>query len=300
MRQRDITATEQMKKMLLCAFAAIALMACNENTPVAPVVFDNGTLPGQFSVSNTTQIRFSQGNLQYQASTKTWRFAENQWNYAGKANKKISDIFAGWIDFFGWGTGNHPTDTETDYDLYFNWMEWGQNRISNGGNKAGMWRTMTRAEWVHLLYERDQADKLCSAGKVAGVKGLILLPDAWVDITSEEGMPAIRTFHDVDFKGDYYTKAKEDLFALNTFSVKEWRVLEQAGAVFLPASGSRLNPGAYDTENENGSYWTTATYHDNVYEEGETAYFIFFGNSGVHDDKYSYRYYGRSVRLVRY
>ena len=40
-----------------------------------------GMLNGMFSVSNNTKVYFSQGNLQYQASTDTWRFATNQWDY---------------------------------------------------------------------------------------------------------------------------------------------------------------------------------------------------------------------------
>lgn len=42
-----------------------------------PTIID-GKLPGLFSISPTQQVQFSQGNLQYQASTNTWRFAENQ------------------------------------------------------------------------------------------------------------------------------------------------------------------------------------------------------------------------------
>ena len=36
-----------------------------------------GVINGLFSVSSTKKVYFSQGNLQYQASTNTWRFAEN-------------------------------------------------------------------------------------------------------------------------------------------------------------------------------------------------------------------------------
>ena len=38
----------------------------------------DGMLPGAFSVSATQQVHFSQGNLQYRASTNSWRFAEHQ------------------------------------------------------------------------------------------------------------------------------------------------------------------------------------------------------------------------------
>ena len=55
-----------------------------------PPTWTNGILPGLFSVSETQQVQFSQGNLQYQASTNTWRFAEYQWNYIGNDNSNIS------------------------------------------------------------------------------------------------------------------------------------------------------------------------------------------------------------------
>lgn len=76
-----------------------------------------GALPGLFSVSANKQVYFSKGNLQYQASTGTWRFAEHQWDYVGDAsngtvyeggakcnNSLIASNYTGWIDLFGWGT----------------------------------------------------------------------------------------------------------------------------------------------------------------------------------------------------
>ena len=79
---------------------------------------EEGVLSGVFSVSETTQVRFSQGNLQYRATTDTWRFAEHQWNYVGNSsanygnvyqdgekssNAKMSATYDGWIDLFNWG-----------------------------------------------------------------------------------------------------------------------------------------------------------------------------------------------------
>ena len=86
--------------------------------------WSNGILPGAFSVSADQQVYFSQGNLQYQASTNTWRFAEHQWDYVGGtgasypydecgnvyangvkcSNNEISSNYSGGIDLFGWGT----------------------------------------------------------------------------------------------------------------------------------------------------------------------------------------------------
>lgn len=80
---------------------------------------------GKFSVSPTQQVYFSKGNLQYQASTKTWRFAKHQWDFIGSSNKNISPDYEGWIDLFGWGTGDNPTMSsrkdeynDVDYVLY--------------------------------------------------------------------------------------------------------------------------------------------------------------------------------------
>lgn len=117
-----------------------------------PTVVD-GRLPGLFSVSSDQQVQFSQGNLQYQASTNTWRFAEHQWDYVGSQksvyvegdegtgfyiekiggtvinsdNSEISPTYNGWIDLFGWGTSgwnngntyNRPWDSDnSDGSLY--------------------------------------------------------------------------------------------------------------------------------------------------------------------------------------
>ena len=130
-----------------------------------------GVLKGEFSISQTKKIRFSQGNLQYQATTKTWRFAENQYDYIGNYNAKIAETYDGWIDMFGWATSGYNDKMPTMNDDYdFNYIDefvniagtnsdWGvYNAISNGGNKAGLWRTLTIEEWQYILEERPNAE----------------------------------------------------------------------------------------------------------------------------------------------
>lgn len=56
---------------------------------------DLGMLPGLFSIGSGSQIHFSQGNLQYQASTKKWRFATNQYDNIGSNNSNISQSYNG-------------------------------------------------------------------------------------------------------------------------------------------------------------------------------------------------------------
>ncbi len=77
-----------------------------------------GSINGLFSVSGSEQVYFSKGNLQYDGSTDTWKFADHQWDVIGdsQGNSSQSTI----RDLFGWGTsgwnsGNtyyRPYDTD--------------------------------------------------------------------------------------------------------------------------------------------------------------------------------------------
>lgn len=125
-----------MKNLVLSVIVAIAMIACaDRNAPVNPNS-DKGALPGKFSISATQQVRFSQGNLQYRASKNKWRFAENQYDIVGEDNANISDKYDGWIDLFGYGTGDNPTLCNPDDRFYSNYVAWGDNPVTNGGNKA--------------------------------------------------------------------------------------------------------------------------------------------------------------------
>ena len=64
----------------------------------------NGVIAHPIYTGSSSYVLFSKGNLQYQASTKTWRFAENQYDIIGEGNENISYRYSGWIDLFGWGT----------------------------------------------------------------------------------------------------------------------------------------------------------------------------------------------------
>ena len=165
--------------------AVLAMLACSsENTPERPDIQVNppvpeGALVGAFSVSDGKQVHFSPGNLQYQASTDTWRFAENQWDIIGNANENISASYEGWIDLFGWGTGKNPTLASDKNEDYATFTDWGANKISNGGSEANLWRTLTTDEWIYLFKGRRDATSLFGMGTVNGVNGVILLPDNW-------------------------------------------------------------------------------------------------------------------------
>ncbi|MBQ3677498.1 MAG: hypothetical protein II926_09075, partial [Bacteroidales bacterium] len=62
---------------------------------------------GVFTVAKGKQVYFSQANLQYNASSNVWRFAEHQYDIIGEDNSNISKSYNGWIDLFGWGTSGY-------------------------------------------------------------------------------------------------------------------------------------------------------------------------------------------------
>lgn len=156
---------------------------------------NTGALSGVFSVSRDRKVRFSKGNLQYRITDGVWQFAEHQYDTVGG---NISNPI---IDQFGFGTSGwaesgtvayHPTDVSTvaaDYDAYYadanlttmsGYMEkrdWGiYNPIVNGGNQAGLWRTLTGTEWGYVLTKRWTPYAIAI---VNGVWGVVVLPDGW-------------------------------------------------------------------------------------------------------------------------
>ena len=229
---------------------------------------------GSFSLNDQSSIFFSQGNLQYQASTNTWRFAGNQYDYIGYDNSNISSSYNGWIDLFGWGTGNNPTNTSTNSADYAIFYDWGNNIISNGGGKS--WRTLTADEWRYVFYTRTTSSGIRYAkAKVKGINGVILLPDNW--------------------DGSNYslnnTNTSEANFNSNIISQSDWtNRLEANGAVFLPAAGGR-----YEIVNEVGfaSYYWSATYIDS-----DCSYQVYFRNENLDVYISGRRAFGSSVRLV--
>lgn len=230
---------------------------------------------GEFSVSSNNKVCFAKGNLQYQASTKTWRFAEHQWDMIGDANKNISSSYSGWIDLFGWGTGNNPTKSSISSSDYSTFTDWGNNTISNGGGKS--WFTLTKDEWVYVFDKRSTSSGIRYAKAIVnGVNGVILLPDNWS--SSNYSLSN--------------TNKKDAGFSSNRISQSDWtNKFEANGAVFLPAAGWRYGTDVYDVGSY-GSYWSAS------YKDSDDAYYVLFIESNLGADYWYGREGGRSVRLV--
>ncbi len=273
-----------------------ATMEKSQNSQVAIVspqknVVPEGAVNGLFSVSPTKKVYFSKGNLQYQASTKTWRFAEQQWDFVGthtpdnngfvggsvddSDNRYISIVYNGWIDIFGWGTSGYkhganayqPYSTSlvnSDYYVYGEYQynlydqtgqaDWGYNPINNGGNATNQWRTLTKQEWQYVINSRTTiSDIRFAMANVNNVYGVILLPDDWSNNTYE-----------LNNANDIWAS-----YSSNFLTASQWTAFENAGAVFLPAAGDRDGDKVYNVGFA-GSYWS-ATHYDN-----RCAYCVYF------------------------
>lgn len=286
------TMRKTIQSFLVKLFLITIFVSCEQSS----IDFSNhGILPGLFSISETKQIHFSQGNLQYQASTSTWRFAENQYNVIGEDNSNISDSYEGWIDLFGWATsgyeGSMPFQFSNKPEYYGPKGEsiagtnydWGVfNKISNGGNNAGTWRLLTPTEWEYILNLRENASKLFGVGCVNDVNGLILLPDSC--IIPEE----------ITFRAAVASDSGAELYRIvNDFTLDEWTILENIGAVFIPAAGARLEKKVMYVGIA-GYYWTDTPFeYDSV-----SVYCMGFDSSRAVWEGLSNRTNGRSVRLV--
>jgi hypothetical protein len=185
------------------------------------------TLSGNFSVSPTRQVNFMSGNVVCENSV--WWFESEQWKegskfyWSGNLNpyglSECSDSY--WT---GGGERIIPT-AAGGYSEYvpsstgYSFVDWGEN-FGDG------WYTMSRQEWWYLLYGRDNAENLFSYATVNGVKGLVLLPDDFVN----PGVP----FYPLE--SDYSELV---------YSQYYWGKLELAGAVFLPEAQCWLSDGDF-------------------------------------------------------
>ncbi|MBR1793217.1 MAG: C10 family peptidase [Bacteroidales bacterium] len=270
------------------------------------VAESKGSLSGVFAVDDNVLVSFSAGNLQYRPDSSIWRFAAHQYDIIGATNISASAEYMDWIDLFGWGaSGYHnPRDphnvhympfdmvsstvaednshgygpstsiVNADFDGVSSNYDWGiYCAIRNGGNAAGRWRTLTENEWQYLLFYRDKAVNKRALATVAGVPGVILLPESWAQPT-----------------GIRFSEGSNLGYETNVYSAAMWLSMESAGAVFLPAAGLR-SESTVSMVAHNGYYWSSRHY------DASDAYVFVIERSRVSVEPLD-RSIGRSVRLV--
>lgn len=284
-----------MKRFMLIILAVSTVLvsgvSCSKEDPQQKL--PEGALPGEFSISATKKVHFSQGNLVATIDASgvpvAWKFATKQHDYLGEggANGTIGTA-AGDVDLFCWSTDAASnnwgiyTQTEiTESVTNGNFNDWGKN-IGNGN----VWRTLSTEEWQYLFsydgsehggidYDNDtRRGKYKNGVTVCGKEYcVVLLPDNW-----DTSLISLDTFAST-------TEYNEE-------TTVKWSAMEAAGAVCLPAAGYRkgLFMCAVD---DLGNYWTSSAYDDEEYAFSES----FLGDI-IYADDYDLRHLGFNVRLI--
>ena len=275
-----------------------------------------GALFGKFSISSTDKVYFSKGNLQYTKSTGIWSFMDHQYSTVETTSQAIGDNYASQdvVSLFGWGTsgwnnsntyyqpyntsyvntsskgfGYGPKDGSTyTYDLtgtYAN-ADWGHNAISNGGNTADTWRTLTEDEWTYLFNTRSASTvnetanaRYAKAYLFGTTHGVIIFPDVYSHPAGVTAPTGINATSSTSWYGNKYTAT-------------DWAKMEAAGCVFLPAAGWR-DATTIRRVNEYVRYWTSSTYSSAGY-----AHNVGIADTSMNPADYNQKNYGYSVRLV--
>ena len=271
-----------------------------------------GAICGLFSVSSTKQVWFSRGNLQYNNNgTHAWRFAWNQWDYCQQSAGTWET--GSWVDLFGWGTWTgsspNPMNTSTSNNDY----SWDNSDFSMDlDNGCGTWRTLTKNEWTWLIsptYQPNPGTNCRTSSTVCGVDnaryafatvngkaGLIIFPDIY---THPSGVTPLQNINQTFTYPNHYIVL--DVFNYNIYSGDAWAKMEEAGCVFLPVAGERLNGtevhfGYTDYLNvyhPYSNYWSSSASD----YDGQSSCFTLSYTFGPYGNGNSY--YGYSVRLVQ-
>jgi len=312
-----------MRKKLKKLFTFLLALAASVGLMNAAV---DGKLPGAFSVSDTKVVYFSQGNLQYQASTNTWRFAENQYEAVGasngsgnvapynntsSANHSPSASQTGWIDLFGWAASGisrtgvnayQPYSTSTqNADYGTTSTKSASETLGNydwGKNMGDDWRTLTAEEWGYLIGPGNGGnDILDQRANYQSLRGLCKITVSGTDYPGMIILPD-DMYNNLPTEGDIASKwaacavAAGSLdYTLATFTEAEWTALQAAGAVFLPAAGYR-NGTTVSYAGFYGFYWSSSA------ASNTDAFGLDFSTATLLPEFKYGRYYGFSVRLV--
>jgi hypothetical protein len=259
---------------------------------------------GRFHYGTGSQyVRFAPGNLQYQASTQTWRFAKHQWDIvdhdpstSGNSTSANRDTQEGWIDLFGYGTSGddrgqnafQPWNASTvdgDYISHnlsneYVYSDWGWNNlISNGGNWPEMWRT---PDWNLIISNNPAAYNPVAYAQVNGVYGIIILP-----VDYSHPLPQALNLY------TYGTSGTNDNYGANVISFEDWPKMEVAGAIFLPAAGMRIGTNLNVFLESTGCYWSST---GDGYGQANG---LLFGPGNISSSAWEPVSYGCAVRLIR-
>lgn len=139
--------------------------------------------------------------------------------------------------YYSMGSSNDLVD-DGNHDLFRGGPSYGMTLGSYHGVIGGReWRMLTADEWDYLLNSRG--DYFKAPARVGTYNGLLILPDGWV---RPDGV-------------SYNNSATS--YDGNTYTVSQWDILKNSGAIFLPAAGSANSSNEISGWNSIGHYWTS-------------------------------------------
>lgn len=293
------------------------IILCTLCVCIVNVQASDGALKGVFSInSNGERIVFSQGNLQHQASTKTWRFSNHQYDIVGEDNSNISSTNDGWIDLFGWGTSGYDNTIIDPFAVYFQpwdtststleeiYLEYSSIDVNKYGYGPSTFCPDPSLTGTSANYDWGVFNAISNGGNQTGL---------WRTLSYEELFYILYTRPQAQHLGSLATVCGvhgyvllPDNFTLpqgiswtyqangwdiNTYDDILWSTLENSGAVFLPAAGGRFGT-EINNVGEWGGYWLASV------RDGGGAKSAYFGPGDIVLGNHI-RYRGRSVRLVQ-
>ena len=230
------------------------------------------------------------------ADETTSRFRPWQWQNTstGNSNNEFGygpySLSSSWTKNDNLPYGVVPGNTWVDRSVHAS-CDWGVHFNDAGeglhSRTEGKWYTLSVYEWDYVFSRRLHHDQLRGQGSIyvdgIYINGTILLPDNWV-------CP-----EDCSFVPDYGFSS--NVYAVGSAKGRhgQWEDMDAAGAVFLPAAGSRYGSDFGNSGDSRGYYWSSSAF---ISYNGNLAYGLGFLSGSVGPQSYPDRCSGLSVRLV--
>ena len=288
-----------------------------------------------FSVSPTTKVMFSPGNLQYNRALDshqcadgttqvgTWRFAEHQWDMVGYGYGQTWSLYdniiggtvegsnnrgSGWSDLFCWGTSGWNSwakcyDPGSTSELYSDYYVWNDASNDITGDYA-------YADWG--VYNQ--------IGNDAPGTWRTMTKDEWAYLLQQRtnalnkyGAARVNGITGIVILPDDWTLPEGCSFIAgmtnasdnkdwgqvnNVYIGTQWELMEANGAVFLPASGYRSGNTTYSSNIMAKSVGVLGNYWSSTVYNEKSIYGLFFNSNTLYHQKDMERGFGRAVRLV--
>ena len=210
-----------------------------------------------FTISGSSQVLFSPGNLEYDIDNDCYQFANIEYSCIGSANRANLTAGTGVIDLFGWGTGGNPTLDDDDNSLYpTSFDDWGNYSILNGSSSDPdeTWRTLTSSEWLYIFNSRTNCSTVGSTENakyvkvlVDGNKCVVIFPDQY----SHPADVAVPSYINETSDNGWNTGTG------NIYSVDDYAKMHAAGAIFLPNAGYLNDNMTGRTYSTSFNYWSS-------------------------------------------